>query len=86
MLVFRPVDGDHCSVLAPLQWSDALSPVQIVISGLVVNTGSGVTSTVTEFVLLHPNCVPVTVYTVVNKGDAITEAVFETFNQAASDH
>ena len=68
-----PVEGDHTYVAAPEAVSVAEAPAQIV-GEFTVTTGFGLTVTVDVVVPVHPDNVPVIVYTVVAVGVAVTLA------------
>lgn len=74
VVVFKPVDGLHEYVFAPLAVNVTLSPEHTdVAEGVTVTVGEGNTLITTESVLEQPFAlVPVTVYVVVEPGVAIT--------------
>lgn len=62
VVALSPVEGDHEYVVAPLAVSVVEPPEQIAAdAGETLTFGEGVTVTVTDEVLLHPEAVPVTV-------------------------
>jgi hypothetical protein len=85
VVLLNPVEGDQTYVVAPLAVNVVEVPLQIVISGLTVTFGTGLTVMVTVDVLLQGPVVPVTVYVVVADGEATGFATVELLNPAAGD-
>ena len=84
--VFTPVDvapALHVYVVAPPAVSVGVAPAQIV-GEFIVTVGIALTVTVAIAVLLHPADVPVTVYEVVEVGEA--DAVFTPVDEAPALH
>jgi len=71
-----PLPGDQLYVVAPLAVSVTLSPAQMVaVAGLMLTTGSGVTTTWRIAVSEQPAAPPVTVYMAVVAGLTVIDAV-----------
>ena len=86
-MLLSPAAGVQVYVLAPLAVSKVDCPAQIVAGEETVTTGIGLTVTVTCAVLVHPAAeVPVTVYVVVETGDAVTVEPVVLLNPAAGVH
>ena len=74
VVLLSPVAGLHVYEFAPLAVSVANCPTQIAAGVLTEITGGGLTVTVTWVVAVHPlPLVPVTVYVVVEAGEAVTD-------------
>jgi hypothetical protein len=87
VVALKAVAGDHTYVSAPETASTVEFPTQIETSPVLVITGDGF---ITTFILdteTHPaESVTVTVYVVVDVGDAITVCNVEEFKLEAGDH
>lgn len=84
VVALNPVEGDQLYVVAPLAVSVVLLPLQIV-AEFTVTTGFGFTVTLQVLVPTHEPVVPVTVYTVVTVGLAVTLAPVVALNPVAGD-
>ena len=86
VVALRYVAGLHEYVFAPLAVSVVFCPVQMVMFGETVTTGTGFTVTVTCAVAVHPSASPVTVYVVVDVGFAVTIEPVVALSPVAGDH
>lgn len=87
LALLRPVAGLQLyDVEAPLAVSVVLLPAQIVVVPLTVITGIGFTVTVTVEVPVQEPCVPLTVYVVVDVGDATGLAIVALLSVPAGLH
>ena len=84
VVLLNPVAGLHEYEFAPLAESVTDCPKQIGEGGGTVTTGSGLMLTVTCAVAVQPAAdVPVTVYVVVEVGEAVTDAPVVLLNPVA---
>ena len=82
VLKFKLEEGTQLKIVAPEAVSVVELPIQIVALDVEM-VGMGFTTTVTGEELLQPNCVPVTVYVVVEAGVAVTNCPELAFKVAA---